>query len=550
MKLRPYQRAAIDATTAYLREHDDNPVIVLPTGAGKSVVMATMIREYLEAWPQTRIAILAHVRELIEQNAQKLADVWPEAPLGIYSAGLGRRQAWAPVLFASIQSVAKRARELGRFDLVLVDEAHRIPIRGEGLYRRFLADATELNPHLRVIGYTATPYRLGHGMVIGPDSLLNGIGYEADLAQLIADGYLCRLVSKGGRARADLSGVHVRNGEFIARELEAAVDQDDIVERAVDEIIELCHDRRAWLLFCAGVAHAQHVSEALARRSVEAPVIHAGTSTAERDEIINRYRNGDLRALCNVNVLSEGFDAPHVDAVILLRPTKSAGLYYQQVGRGLRLHPGKPDCLVLDFAGNIAEHGPVDSIKVRAKRSAGESATEGAPTKECPECQAIVLIAVMLCPECGHVWESKPAHDDTASGVPILSSWREPEWLEVSSVSYARHDKPGKTPSLRVLYRCGFSLHQEWICVEHEGFPKAQADRWWRSRSRRHQLSPDTVDEALLLSGELDKPIEIKVDTNERYPRIVAYRFAYSNAEGAHDRRSGAADRVPTRATR
>lgn len=532
MNLRPYQRQAIDATTHYLRMRDDNPCIVLPTGAGKSVVMAAMIQEYLAAWPSTRICILAHVKELVAQNAAKLAAVWPAAPLGIYSAGLGKRQSWAPVLFASIQSVYRRAAELGRFDLVLVDEAHRIPIRGEGTYRRFLAEARERTPELRVIGFTATPYRLGHGMVVGPGAILNGISYEADVRALIEDGYLCRLVSKGGIAQASLDGVNVRQGEYVARELEAAVDRHDVVEAAMDEVLRLAADRHAWLVFCAGVSHAGHVSEALARRGVEAPVIHAETPAAERDDIIARYQRRELRAIVNVNVLSEGFDAPHVDCVVMLRPTKSAGLYYQQVGRGLRLHPDKADCLVLDFAGNIAEHGPVDSIRVRRARKAGESATMGAPTRQCPDCQQIVLISQPTCPGCGYAWPPPgPVHQDTASDAPILSNWTAPEWVPVKRATYARHvSRNSGKPTLQVTYHCGLSRFREWVCIEHDGYAGRKAARWWRERTDAPLHL--TVDAALELVDQLRTPDQIQVDTNERYPRIVGHAFAEPEAEG------------------
>ena len=179
MQLRPYQRAAVDATWNYLRNREGNPCIVLPTGAGKTIVLAELIREALTQWSGTRICVLAHVRELVAQNADKLRRYWPEAPLGIYSASLKRRDRFEPVIFASIQSVASKAMQMGRFDLLLIDEAHRIPLRSEGQYRQFIADCLRANPQLRIAGLTATPYRLGGGPVCGPDYILNEVCYEA-----------------------------------------------------------------------------------------------------------------------------------------------------------------------------------------------------------------------------------------------------------------------------------------------------------------------------------------------------------------------------------
>lgn len=527
MQLRPYQREAIDSAWNYLRACDGNPCLVLPVGAGKTIVMAELIREALTAFPGTRIAVVAHVRELVAQNADKLRRHWPEAEIGIYAASLRRRDRFDPIIFASIQSVYDKAMQLGRFDLVLVDEAHRIPLRSEGMYRTFLDGCRRANPAVRVIGLTATPYRLGAGMVCGPDYILNDVAYEARIGDLIRDGFLSSLVSKGGVARADVSGVRMRNNEYVASELQAACSVSEVVEAACDEIVALCAARRAWVLFCAGVKHAALVAEALQRRSVAVAVVEGDMPSWRRDEAIAMFQRGELRALVNVNVLCEGFDAPHVDAVIMLRPTKSAGLYVQQVGRGTRLCDGKADCLVLDFAGNIAEHGPVDSIVVKAPRKAGEKAeVTGAPTKQCPQCNAIAVIQVRTCPDCGYQWPFTTAaqHDATATDAEILSTSFNAAKHQVTAVHYARHEKPGSVPSLRVTYACGLRLFREWVCLEHGGLPRGKAVAWWSAR--RPGAAPNTIDSALPLVDELARPTHIYVAERGKYPEIVNYEFA------------------------
>lgn len=532
MQLRPYQRESIDAVNAYLRAHDDNPALVLPTAAGKSIVMATMAREYLTQWPGTRIGVLAHVKELVWQNADKLSQVWPQAPLGIYSASLRQRTTTAPITFMSVQSVAKKARHFGHLDLLFIDEAHRIPLSGEGQYRRFIADAREANPHLRVIGFTATPYRLGPGSVVGPDYVLNAIAHEVGVRELIEAGYLCRLISKAGEAAPDLSGVGVSKGEYVGAQLEAAVDAAGLVERAMAEVLERCRDRRAWLIFCAGVGHAQHVSEVLAGHGIECPVVHAQTPQGERDQIVARFQAGSIKAIANVNVLSEGFDAPHVDAVIMLRPTKSAGLYYQQVGRGLRLHPDKQDCLVLDFAGNIATHGPIDTIRVKDKRKKGETATTGDPVRTCPDCQELVSIRTPVCPSCGYTWPTKPAHEDKPTEAPILSSKME-TW-DIVRVGYHWHEAKSGVPTLKVTYYSdNFDRAAEWVCIEHDGYARSKAEAWWRWRAGAE--APSTVDEALEVAqrGDLKEPTRIMVKLDGKYPNIVGYDWPRdADAEG------------------
>lgn len=531
MQLRPYQAAAKELCWNYLRHADGNPALVLPTGAGKSPLMAALASEAVQQWGG-RVGIVAHVRELVEQNSAKLRAFWPEAPMGIYSAGLNRRDRFDLILFCQIQSVAKRAHELGKFDLLLIDEAHRVPLRSEGMYRQFIADCRKLSPSLRVIGLTATPYRLqGQAVpVCGPEHILTEIAYEARIPDLIADGYLSPLVSKAGEL-PDLSRVHLRGGEYIESELGDAMLSDGLVERTTDDLCKRAADRKAWIVFCVNVAHAKAVSDALAARGVAAGLVHGGTPKGERADLIDRFQCGDLRAMVNVNVLSEGFDAPHIDCVAMLRPTKSPGMYYQQVGRGFRMAEGKTDCLVLDYAGNMLEHGPVDAIKVRPARRKGSVAkVETSKAKECPKCSAIVPAQTRIC-ECGHRWTGDyPSHLDCPVDAPVLSTDRERviNTFTVDSVRYNRHEKPGKVPSMRVTYQCGLRQIREWVCVEHSGIARAKALSWWQARTG--DTPPRTVEEALPLAWQLPTPVAIVVDETEKYPEILRHEFETAGA--------------------
>ncbi len=304
--------------------------------------------------------ILAHVKELLEQTAEKLRTVCPEVEFGIYSAGLKRRDTEHAVIVAGIQSVYRRACQLDAFDLVLVDEAHLIPLEGEGMYRQFLADAKVINPELRIVGFTATPFRLKTGPICTPEGFLNTICCEVGVRELIVGGYLCPLITKAGINKADFERLHVRAGEFVADEMEALMDEDRLVGAACGETVGYTGDRRGVLIFASGVRHGEHIVRVLAEQhGIECGFVTGETPTKQRDAILNRFRQGELQYLCNVNVLTTGFDAPHIDCVALVRPTLSPGLYYQMVGRGFRLHPGKQNCLVLDFGGNVLRHGPI-----------------------------------------------------------------------------------------------------------------------------------------------------------------------------------------------
>ncbi len=362
-ELAPYQQAAITAIYNYFADKSGHPIVVIPTAGGKSIVLAAFVQGVLRQWPDQRILIVTHVRELIAQNHAEMMGLWPDAPAGIYSAGLRKREIGARVLFAGIQSIHRRAYDVQQCDLVLIDEAHLIPRASDTMYRRFLDTLARINPHLKVIGFTATPYRLDSGMLHeGDERLFTDIAYEVSIRDLIDQGYLCPLVSKATDVELDVAGVGSRGGEFIAGQLQAAVDRDPITKAAIDEVMAYGEDRRSWLLFCSGVAHATHVAEAVRERGVSCATIFGDTPAAERDRIIAAFKRGEIRALASMGVLTTGFNAPAVDLIAMLRPTKSAGLYVQMAGRGTRLAPGKDNCLVLDFAGNVARHGPVDAV--------------------------------------------------------------------------------------------------------------------------------------------------------------------------------------------
>lgn len=528
---RPYQRESIDALYAWFRANPTgNPLLVLPTGAGKAVILALLVQEALQQWPGTRVLMLTHVRELIAQNADKLLTVWPQAPLGIHSAGLKQRATFEPVIFAGIQSVHKKAWHLGRFDLVVVDECHLISHKAVGTYRAFLAEATKINPALRVVGLTATPWRTASGSLChGDEALFAAVAHEVRMLDLIRDGYLSPLVSKRMATQLDVSGVAIRQGEFVAKQLEAAVDREEVTRAALDETLDLGKDRKKWLVFCAGVDHARHIAIALRERGINAGCVTGQTPLAERDALINDFKAGRLRALTNANVLTTGFDVPDTDLLVMLRPTQSPGLFVQMVGRGSRRAPSKVDCLVLDFAGNTLRHGPVDQVRAWIP-SAKQPGPQAAPTRTCPDCQTILPIAVRTCTECGYEFpvDLTPKHAAHALTLPILSSDTAPriERHAVHAVEYQRWpSKSGGPDTLRVTYRGPFMrIASEWVCLEHSGYARTKAVSWWAQRAPG-TVVPRTIAEALERTGELREPSAVHVDTRKKYPEVTGYDF-------------------------
>lgn len=541
IELRPYQRDAVQAVYRHLRERDDNPVVALPTGAGKSLVLSQIASDAVTCWGG-RVLIVAHVQELLEQNANKVRRLCPQLPVGLYSAGLGRRDTNKPVTIAGIQSIYKRACEFDPFDLVIVDECHLIPPSGEGMYRKFLADAQIVNPHLRVIGLTATPYRMTSGMICRSDHFLNEVCYEVGIKELIRDGYLSPLITKSGRTRIDTGELQVRGGEFIAGEVEALMDQDRLVLAACKEIVELTRDRAAVLIFAAGIKHGWHICETLESLSgEECGFVCGSTPNDRRSELLARFRgkwpeglfeHKPLKYLVNVEVLTTGFDAPNVDCVVMLRPTMSPGLYYQQVGRGFRIHPGKSNCLVLDFAGNILRHGPVDAVTVR-DRPKGD-ATGEAPVKECPKCHSVIAAGYAVCPDCGYEFPppEQPKHDAKASDASILSGQVTDTAFDVLDVTYSVHTKRGASEdapkTMRVEYRVALDYWvSEWVCFEHTGFARRKAEQWWNQRSP--DPVPDTAEEAVTIAEAAGvanaERITVRSVVGEQFDRIVGWEL-------------------------
>lgn len=447
---------------------------VVHHNTGKSLVLAQIAKDSVEKW-NGRVLILAHVKELLEQNADKIRKLCPELKIGVYSAGLRSRDTTEQIIVAGIQSVYNKACDLGPFDLVIVDESHLIAPDGDGMYRTFLKEAKIVNPHVRVIGLTATPFRLKGGLICQPDNILNEVCYEAGLKEMIAQGYLSPRISRAGRTEANLDDLHIRGGEFIGEEMAAAMDNEQIVSSACREIVDLTRDRKSVLIFTTSVAHCKHVAEKIqAYSGKECAMVTGETSDAERAEIIARFK-GDfvpadlfgagkppLKFLANVNVLTTGFDAVNTDCVVLLRPTNSAGLLIQMVGRGTRLSPqtGKQNCLVLDYGGNILRHGPVDMIRVK-EPGAGKGGD--APAKKCPQCLALIHAAYTKCPQCGFEFppSGKSNLSERASSAGIISGQIDYTDYEVKDVYYSIHEKryaePGTPRTMRVDYQVGFN---------------------------------------------------------------------------------------------
>lgn len=461
--LRPYQRAAIDALYHHLRQGGKgNSLIVAPTGSGKTLINGYLIKEVVETWG-ARVLLLTHVAELIKQGFDEIKGIWPEADIGIFSAGLKSKDIHNKIIFASIQSMADKVYKLSPPpEVVIIDEAHLIPRKEGTRYVKALTALRAMYPRLVVIGLTATPYRLDSGWLHkGEGAFFDHIVYDIPVQMLIDEGYLSPITTKGGAVKIDTSGVKHVGGEFKAGEIEERSMR--VTRGAVDDFVRRGQNRRKWLVFCCGVDHAKQVQEALEALGVASEVILG--DTPNRSAIIERFRKRELRALINVNVLTTGFNDPEIDLIVCLRPTESPGLWVQILGRGMRKAPGKTDCLVLDYAGNAVRHGPIDAINPDRKPSKGDGV---APAKECERCGEIIHAALRVCPSCGFEFPAPVVAVQTvATTAPLLKRDIGPEEYTVKSVMYFLHTvkaRPLDPPIVKIEYTIGDLLYiTEWI---------------------------------------------------------------------------------------
>lgn len=518
---RPYQMDAVSSVWRFMGRGYGNPVVVAPTGAGKSIIIGLIVADAIRQHPPARILVLADAKELIEQNSEAYAKIAPMSAFGVYSASVGQRDFSSPVVFAQIQSCHAAPGIFGFVDFIIVDECHMINPKRMGMYRSFIDGLKEVNPLLKVVGLTATPYRLGHGYVFkGDESVFNGVAYEIGIETLINDGYLVMPVARAGTVNADTANIeHSSNGEF--KEASATAEFSRITRDAVADMVTRLTDRKSVLVFACSLDHAAEIAghlQAMGEQSVD--VVTGSTAKAEREAIVARVRSGATRWLVNCAVFTKGFDAKNIDAVVLLRATESAALYVQMVGRGLRPFPGKIDCIVLDYGENVTRHGPINGIRPREKGK-GKGAPMEVMAKECVACHALIAIGCKTCPHCGEAQPEReilPNHGDRPSDAPLVANVEHTVWKDVLAVQYSIHGQHtvNSRRSMKVSYRVGVAEWvNEWVCPEHTGYARDKAAHWMGRRGY------NLMDVDAAVNTPWPMPNRIKVKYGGKWPEVI-----------------------------
>ena len=493
--------------------------------------------------PGARFVVLAHRKELVDQAEKKLKSVWPDAPVGVLAAGMKRFEHDAQILIASRDTLAspKRLAKVGKFDYMIIDEAHNVPPTSHTRYQKIITELSDRGD-MKVMGCTATPYRMGQGYIYGKrkDHFFRGLAYSVSIPELIREGYLCRLsaYAVNDKAIIDAGSVSLKfkNGDFREKELEEVAIVDETIIEVVSDWIDNAYTkgRTATVFFCVSVLHAEKMTQYLKQYGISSAVITGETPNKERSQTLADFESGKIHALCNVGVLTEGWDAPRTDCIALLRPTQSVGLYVQMCGRGMRIHEDKTNCLLLDYGENVARHGCLDEV------SPGESENRYRP-KICASCNTINSPSAKACAECGQVFESKQTKSLWTKKEREVAKRTKAEKQAVLSDEKAK-SKPVFKPVTDIFAKVTKSKNGSEYCqviftVGNEFFPKKMplmfghptahnmAVRKWKKITNEWGSPKQAWMAAELINnGAFDSIAEIVVQKQGQYENVIGIR--------------------------
>lgn len=555
-KPRWYQQEACEAFWQFVETNHDasrNPVLVLPTGTGKSVIIAYIIQHAVKTWNNTRVLMLTHVGELVKQNAGKLSSIWPEADIGICSATLGHKDTENSIIFGNVQSVApllkRDANAFGVRNLIVIDECHMLSEDESSQYRQVIAALKKLRPQMRVLGLSATPYRMKGGYLTEQkNAVFTDIVYDlnSQFERLIKEGYLAPVTTLKTKPHVDLTGVGTRAGDYKLDELQKACGDDAMLKNSLVEVVKRSSGRRAWIVFIAGIENCNKCAQLLREMSVSAYAVNSSFSAEENATKIEAFRKGEIRCLISADQLTTGFDVPQVDLIAMLRPTKSPGLYVQMIGRGLRPAEGKKDCLVLDFARNIERLGPINNPFIRARTEKKASSKQQAPVRSCPGCQAYIPVQATVCPHCGQKIE-RNLELELKAGVLIERTFgHQPKpgrkIATVISVDYTEYKSVSGNVSFCAVYTCIVGgkkrTIKKWLAFNQKktsiGYLEA-AKAWKELSCYPYKLVPLSVEEAMKRTSELKTPLGLEfIPRNfyfgSKFDEVTEFLFTEENS--------------------
>lgn len=379
---------------------------VLPTGGGKTICIAELMRRAIEARPDIRIDMVMGRIELVSQTEQALSAILPRRSIGVYCGSLHRKELNRLVTVASIQSVSEI--DMPHSNLLVIDEVHNLDQK-KGRYLNLIEKAQNKNPRLKIVGFTATPFR-SDGEIFSPRHLFKRICYRKTIQEMIALGFLCPPILKASRDEFDISKLRIRAGEFAQEDIDILVADKERCKEQVIDALSRAKDRYTLAWACANIDHCNLVAGILMNLGERATTIHSKLKAHDRSTNLASFMTGEMRHIVFVTVLSEGFDHPPIDVIVLMRPTRSPVLYVQTVGRGLRICPEKSNLLVLDYGQVVRTIGPLDEPNVIGKSGVGrkENIVKESALKCCPSCMTYNKVGIRNCTECDYEFPVPP----------------------------------------------------------------------------------------------------------------------------------------------
>jgi len=538
---RDYQIRTLDEAWEAM-QYQHNVLIVAPCSAGKTILFSKLIQRLLRENPSFRALILVDREILVTQSANKLRKVAPElaASIGIVCASVSNQKDYdLPVTIASRQSLAGNLDRFPPVQMVIVDEAHLMAVPSDtdpipDQYAKIIGKLREYNPAMRMVGCTASPYRLGVGYIHGNRNKPGCIPYWSHVdstittKELLAGGYIAPLI---GRIRAsdtlatDLQNVSMVGSDFNLGQLSDVMMKVVHVQSCVDAYREYASDRKKTLVFGVTIEHASAVADAFKAADIEACAIHSKLSPVELSARMTALEAGTMPVFTSVAKLTTGMDVVDIDCIILARPTKSTALFQQIVGRGQRLSEGKTDCLVIDLVGATREFGTdMDNLKVNIPTSAGGQG---------------IHASLRYCPHCSYEFPSGGITDGDAGPMKEVkfNERQPPETWDVTGVKYRVHtSRTSGKDMIRVIYECGgsgmYREFSEYICLPdfYDGYAVTKARKWWEERTG--EAFPENIDEFIFLSGTLEEPAQIVVDKDGKFDRIIEHKWEREEDEG------------------
>lgn len=533
---RPYQQEAANRLLEDI-QNGYNPIIAVPTGAGKTIIMALVIYRYLQLNPSHNILLVSTTSSILEQDRAILQTFFPQSPIGLFSAGL-KSKTLKQVTVAGIQSIWRNPQHFkGIFQLIIIDECHQVPYKAKSMYRLFLSFMETAT----IAGVSGTIFRRGQGFIHkGDNAIFNKLSYDLthteNFNQLITDGYLCNLVSKSTHMELDTSKVKQRTDDFNQIDLAEQCDRLSITKEAVTEILKIGHIYKSWLIFAINIEHAENITKELRSKGINAYCLHSKISPEQQDTIKTFFRLGKIQCVVSVQMVTTGFDVPHIDLIILLRPTISPVLHVQMIGRGSRVSEDKTHCLVLDFAGNIKRLGPINDVNIPKKRK--KTKTKKLMVRTCPICMIMHHISIKICPICGFVFPVKEKIKDTPDSKDVIKRKVEkvktvipPDiyQVDVQRIQYSIHKKKNKPDSFRVAYTCrrpDSALSEtinEYVCLDHGGWPAKTARSWIRRRLFNVPF-PKNVPELYECRNLLKSAVKLSIEKNQ-FTQVLGVTF-------------------------